>query len=86
MPDENPSPRSGEQRGDKMIQRALIGFLLDEYPASHTQTTLWWMGLGDLEDVEEAIRTLGRFGLIRVERRSVALTDPARHFDWLELS
>lgn len=47
------------ERGDKRTQRVLI-FLLDEFPARHTMTTLWWMGLGDLDALEEAIQSLTR--------------------------
>jgi hypothetical protein len=74
------------ERGDKTTQRAVLSFLLDEFPARHTTVTLWWMGLGDLEAVEEAIRLLDRHGLLCRHRGAVTPTPAARHFDWLELS
>lgn len=75
-----------EQRGDRTTQRAVLSFLLAEFPARHTRTTLWWMGFGDMDALEDAIRMLERFGLIRQESRAVKLTDAARHFDWLDLA
>jgi hypothetical protein len=74
-----------EERGDRATQRAVLSFLLDEFPARHTVISLWWMGLGDLEEVEESIRLLDLHGLLWREGRSVMLTAAARHFDWLEL-
>ncbi|MGN6664306.1 MAG: hypothetical protein ACTHK6_08930 [Solirubrobacterales bacterium] len=50
------------ERGDKRTQRAVLTFLLDEFPARHTMTTLWWMGLGDLDALEEAIQKLDAGG------------------------
>jgi hypothetical protein len=73
-------------RGDKATQQAVLSFLLDEFPARHTMTTLWWMGFGDLDALEEAIRRLDAVGLLRRDGSAVASTDAARHFDWLELS
>jgi len=75
-----------ENRGDKATQRAVLAFLLYEFPARHTKVTLWWMGFGDLEALEAAIQQLAAVGLLRQERGAVASTDAARHFDWLELS
>lgn len=75
-----------ENRGDKTTQRAVLSFLLDEFPARHTMTTLWWMGFGDLDALEEAIGRLDAAGLLRRERDALASTAAARHFDWLELS
>lgn len=74
------------ERGDKTTQRAVLSFLLDEFPARHTMTTLWWMGFGDLDALEEAIGSLDAVGLLRRERGALASTAAARHFDWLELS
>ena len=74
------------ERGDRATQRAVLSFLLDEFPARHTTTTLWWMGFGDLDALEAAIQQLAAVGLLRQERGAVASTDAARHFDWLELS
>lgn len=75
-----------EERGDRTTQRAVLSFLLDEFPARHTTISLWWMGLGDLEEVEESIRLLDLHGLLRRKGRAVVPTAAARHFDWLELS
>ncbi|HEX5525651.1 MAG TPA: hypothetical protein VFX44_00470 [Solirubrobacterales bacterium] len=75
-----------ESRGDKLTQRAVLSFLLDEFPARHTMTTLWWMGLGDLDALEEAIGRLDAVGLLRRHGGALASTAAARHFDWLELS
>ena len=74
------------ERGDRATQRAVLSFLLDEFPARHTTTTLWWMGFGDMEAVEDAIRLLDRHGLLTCEGGAVIPTAAARHFDWLELS
>jgi hypothetical protein len=74
------------ERGDKATQRAVLSFLLDEFPAGHTSVSLWWMGLGDLEAVEDAIQALDRHGLLVRKKKAVAPTAAARHFDWLELS
>lgn len=74
------------ERGDKATQRAVLSFLLDEFPARHTSLSLWWMGFGDLEAVEEAIRLLDRHGLLWRDGMAVAPSAAARHFDWLELS
>jgi hypothetical protein len=73
------------ERGDKATQRAVLSFLLDELPARRTTVTLWWMGLGDLEAVEEAIRLLDRHGLLWLDGGAMVPTTAARHFDWLEL-
>jgi len=85
MPDQDTSPRS-EERGDKTTQRAVLSFLLDEFPAKHTTVTLWWMGFGDTDAVEEAIQKLDVVGLLRRDGRAVAPTAAARHFDWLEMT
>jgi hypothetical protein len=75
-----------ENQGDKATQRAVLSFLLYEFPARHTTTTLWWMGFGDLDALEAAIQQLAAVGLLRRDGGAVASTDAARHFDWLELS
>ncbi|HEX5990030.1 MAG TPA: hypothetical protein VFY75_07450 [Solirubrobacterales bacterium] len=75
-----------EERGDRLTQRAVISFLLDEFPARHSAISLWWMGLGDLEEVEESIRLLDLHGLLWRDGPAVVPTAAARHFDWLELS
>ena len=75
-----------EERGDKAIQRAVLSFLLAEHPARHTALSLWWMGFGDMEAVEEAIYLLDRHGLLCCEGGAVVPSPAARHFDWLELS
>jgi hypothetical protein len=49
-------------------------------------TTLWWMGFGDLDALEEAIRRLDAVGLLQRDGGALASTAAARHFDWLELS
>lgn len=74
------------ERGDRATQRAVLSFLLDEFPARHSAMSLWWMGFGDMEAVEEAIHVLNRHGLLSCEGGAVAPTTAARHFDWLELS
>jgi hypothetical protein len=74
------------ERGDRATQRAVLSFLLEEFPARHTVISLWWMGLGDLEAVEESTRLLDLHGLLWREGKAVAPTAAARHFDWLELS
>jgi hypothetical protein len=75
-----------EERGDKSTQRAVLTFLLAEHPARHSALSLWWMGFGDMEAVEEAIRLLDLHGLLCRDSGSVTPTAAAQHFDWLELS
>lgn len=75
-----------EERGDRSTQRAVLTFLLAEYPARHSAISLWWMGFGDLEAVEEAVRLLDLHGLLCRDSGAVTPTPAARHFDWLELS
>lgn len=75
-----------DERGDKATQRAVLTFLLAEHPARHSAISLWWMGFGDMEAVEEAICLLDRHGLLCRKGSAVAPTVAARHFDWLELS
>jgi hypothetical protein len=87
MPDRDTSPPSDEERGDKALQRAILSFLLDEWPAQHTGFSLIWMGLGDFEELREAVRVLHLTELVSVtEDEKVIPTEAARHFDWLELS
>lgn len=87
MPEANGSDeRSFNEREDKQLQRAVLAFLLDEFPARHTKITLWWMGFGDLDGVERAIRALDSVGLLRRDDVAVVPSAAARHFDWLELS
>jgi len=74
------------ERGDKTTQRAVLSFLLAEHPARHSAISLWWMGFGDLEAVEEAVRLLDLHGLLCRSREAVTPSPAARHFDWLELS
>jgi hypothetical protein len=73
-------------RGDRATQRAVLSFLLAEHPARHSAVSLWWMGFGDMEAVEEAIRLLDLNGLLHRNGGAVTPTAAARHFDWLELS
>lgn len=74
------------ERGDRSTQRAVLTFMLAEHPARHTALSLWWMGFGGMEAVEEAIRLLDLNGLLSRNGGAVAPTAAARHFDWLELS
>jgi len=75
------------ERGDKLIQRAVLSFLLAEWPAQHTTFSLIWMGVGDFEELREALRVLYLAELVYVgEDEKVIPTEAARHFDWLELS
>lgn len=76
-----------EERGDKAIQRAILSFLLDEWPAQHSGFSLAWMGFGDFEQLREALRALNWAELVFItEDEKVLPTPAARHFDWLELS
>lgn len=76
-----------EDRGDKATQRAILSFLLAEWPAEHTGFSLAWMGFGDFEALREAIKVLFMNELVFVtEEEKVIPTPAARHFDWLELS
>lgn len=76
-----------EERGDKAAQRAILSFLLAEWPAQHTAFSLIWMGIGDLEVLREAIKDLFVAELVFVtEDEKVLPTPAARHFEWLELS
>jgi hypothetical protein len=69
-----------EEQGDKSTQRAVLSFLLAEHPARHSLISLWWMGFGDMEAVEEAIRLLDLNGLLRRDSGAVTPTAAARHF------
>lgn len=75
-----------EGKGDRSTQRAVLTFLLAEHPAPHSALSLWWMGFGDMDAVEEAIRLLDRHGLLCRDGGAVTPTAAALHFDWLELS
>lgn len=76
-----------EERGDKATQRAVLSFVLAEWPAQHTAFSLIWMGIGDIEVLREAIKDLFVAELVFVtEDEKVLPTPAARHFDWLELS
>jgi hypothetical protein len=87
MPDRDTIPPSEEERGDKALQRAILSFLLSEWPARHTGFSLIWMGLGDFEELREAIRFLFIAELVIVTEDEKIFPSPAaRHFDWLELS
>ena len=76
-----------EERGDKATQRAVLSFLLAEWPAQHTGYSLMWMGFGDFEALREAIKVLLMNELVFVtEDEKVIPTPAARHFEWLEFS
>jgi hypothetical protein len=75
-----------EEQGDKKLQRAILAFLLAEFPARHTRESLWLMGLGPLEPMEEAIHMLDVVGLVWRDGQAIVPTAAARHFEWLELS
>jgi hypothetical protein len=76
-----------EERGDKATQRAILSFLLAEWPAQHTGFSLAWMGFGDFEELREALKVLFIADLVFIaEDEKVGPTEAARHFDWLELS
>lgn len=83
----NPSPPSDDdERGDKFTQRAILTFLMGEFPARHSEASLWWMGLGSTDDLDEAIKMLDLVGLLWRDGSALVPTAAARHFDWLELS
>jgi hypothetical protein len=69
---------------DRKTQRAVLAFLLDEFPAKHTQETLRWRGFGDAS--ARAIRVLDVVDLLWCEGEVMMPTAAARHFNWLELS
>lgn len=76
-----------DERGDKATQRAVLTFLLAEWPAQHSAFSLIWMGIGDIEALREAVKDLFVAELVFVtEDEKVIPTAAARHFDWLELS
>lgn len=75
------------ERGDKATQRAILTFLLAEWPAQHTGFSLAWMGFGDFEALRDAIKVLFVHELVIVtEDEKVIPTPAARHLDWLEIS
>lgn len=83
----NPDPLLVTGEGNKEMQKAVLKFLLEEWPAPHTKLTLYRVGLGDLYEIEEAIYWLFHYGLIwRREGRAVGATAAARQFNWLERS
>jgi hypothetical protein len=75
-----------EEWGDKATQPAILTFLLGEFPARHSEASLWWMGLGDTDALDEAIDMLDLVGLIWRDDSALVPTAAARHFEWLELS
>lgn len=81
----SPHPEDDE-RGNKKTQRAVLTFLLAEFPARHTEASLWWMGFGDTDALDEAIEMLDLIGLIWRDGSALVPTAAARHFEWLELS
>lgn len=79
-------PSEDDQRGDKKTQRAILTFLMGEFPARHSEASLWWMGLGSTDELDEAIEMLDLVGLIYRDDSTLVPTAAARHFDWLEMS
>jgi hypothetical protein len=83
----NPSQRSPDEREDKPMQRAILAFLLYEFPTQLTKEELRYvMGSDKGKEVSRAIRNLDGVGLVWREGDFVLPTLAARHFDWLELS
>ncbi|HET7510790.1 MAG TPA: hypothetical protein VFJ65_11155 [Solirubrobacterales bacterium] len=81
------SPVWFDEQENKQTQRAVLSFLLAEFPAQHTQGILKYMGFGDDADaLSHAVRALDVVGLLWCEGEVVMPTAAARHFDWLELS
>ena len=84
---DNPSQRSQDEREDKPMQRAILAFMLYEFPAQTTKEELRYvMGSDKGKEVHRAIRNLDGVGLVWREGDFVLPTLAARHFDWLELS
>ena len=68
------------------MQRAVLAFLLHEFPKQLTRDDLKWRGFGEADALRQAIRNLSLTGLLWCEGEVVLPTLPARHFHWLEWS
>lgn len=80
------SSRSRSEREDKRTQRAVLAFVLHEFPAQMTREDLRLHGLGVGGPVTQAIDNLALVGLLFCEGEVVLPTLAARHFEWLEAS
>lgn len=79
------SQRLADERDDKRTQRALLAFVLHEFPAQRTRQELLYRGFEADDGLGEAIAMLVTVGLLWCEGDVVLPTISARHFDWLEL-
>lgn len=85
MPDRNRNERPPGEGEDRLMQRAVLAYLLHVFPTQMTRERLRCRGFGDLNRLEIAIRNLAVAGLVWCEGEVVLPTLPARHFDSLEL-
>jgi hypothetical protein len=79
------SQRSPYEREDRRTQRALLAFVLHEFPLQRTRQELLYRGFKADDGLEQAISKLATVGLLWCEGDVVLPTLAARHFDWLEL-
>jgi hypothetical protein len=79
------SPGSFDEREKKQTQRAVLAYLLYEFPDHLTRERLRGRGFKDAVELEVAIRNLAVAGLVWCEGEYVMPTLAARHMDWLDL-
>jgi hypothetical protein len=80
----NSSQRSVSERDNKPMQRAVLAYLLFEFPRKLKREDLERRSVFD-GPVDDVIHLLHAVGLVWCEGDYVVPTLPARHFDWLEL-
>ncbi|HET7574708.1 MAG TPA: hypothetical protein VFJ99_06285 [Solirubrobacterales bacterium] len=80
----NSSQRSVSERENKPMQRAVLAYLLFEFPRKLKREDLERRSAFD-GSVDDVIHLLHAVGLVWCEGDYVVPTLPARHFDWLEL-
>jgi hypothetical protein len=92
---QNPNPRrdpSIPNHEDAVLQRAVLTFVLAEYPTRLSQGELTRILAADPEDAVQrsalirAISELAAAGLLRRDGHFVAPTRAALYFDWLALA
>lgn len=78
------SPRSGNERDDERVQRAVLAFVLDQHPAQLTICEVARHLDEPGDEAERAIRDLVGAGVLRCEGASVLPTRATLHLARLE--